>query len=90
MSVRRLLREKFVLGLFDHPFVDVDRAAATVGRADFVAAARPRNAPRSSGSPRLTRARQPCPWPATRRFMSRTSRRPPLTGWVGWSRSGRS
>ena len=37
-SVRRLLREKFVLGLFDDPFLDVDRAAATVGRADFVAA----------------------------------------------------
>ncbi|WP_375426660.1 glycoside hydrolase family 3 protein [uncultured Friedmanniella sp.] len=37
VSVRRLLREKFVLGLFDAPFVDVERAAATVGRADFVA-----------------------------------------------------
>ncbi|GAA4983697.1 glycoside hydrolase family 3 N-terminal domain-containing protein [Yinghuangia aomiensis] len=30
-SVRRLLREKFVLGLFDNPFVDVDAAAALVG-----------------------------------------------------------
>ncbi|MYW02870.1 glycoside hydrolase family 3 N-terminal domain-containing protein [Streptomyces sp. SID3343] len=30
-SVRRLLREKFVLGLFDHPFVDVDATAAIVG-----------------------------------------------------------
>jgi beta-glucosidase len=38
VSVRRLLREKFVLGLFDNPFVDVDAAVATVGRADFVAA----------------------------------------------------
>ncbi len=37
-SVRRLLREKFVLGLFDQPFLDVDRAVATIGRADFVAA----------------------------------------------------
>ena len=36
-SVRRLLREKFVLGLFDEPFLDVDRAVATIGRADFVA-----------------------------------------------------
>ena len=38
VSVRRLLREKFVLGLFDDPFVDVDAAVATVGRADFLAA----------------------------------------------------
>jgi beta-glucosidase len=36
-SARRLLREKFVLGLFDQPFLDVDRALATIGRADFVA-----------------------------------------------------
>jgi beta-glucosidase len=36
-SVRRLLREKFVLGLFDQPFLDVDRAVATIGRQDFVA-----------------------------------------------------
>lgn len=38
VSVTRLLREKFVLGLFDNPFVDVDLAVATVGRADFRAA----------------------------------------------------
>jgi beta-glucosidase len=38
VSVRRLLREKFVLGLFDNPYVDPDHAAITVGRADFVAA----------------------------------------------------
>ena len=37
-SVRRLLREKFVLGLFDDPFLDLDRAVDTIGRADFVAA----------------------------------------------------
>ncbi|MFD4422957.1 glycoside hydrolase family 3 protein [Agromyces sp. NPDC058484] len=37
ISVRRLLREKFTLGLFDHPFVDTERAQAIVGRADFVA-----------------------------------------------------
>ncbi|ROP74047.1 glycoside hydrolase family 3 protein [Curtobacterium sp. PhB115] len=38
VSVRRLLREKFRLGLFEDPYVDVDRAAEVVGRADFVAA----------------------------------------------------
>ena len=37
-SVRRLLREKFVLGLFDNPFLDLDTAVATIGRDDFVAA----------------------------------------------------
>src|SRR5690606_31362363 len=36
-SVRRLLRVKFELGLFDDPFVDEDVAEATVGRPDFVA-----------------------------------------------------
>jgi beta-glucosidase len=35
-SVRRLLREKFQLGLFDDPFVDEEHAEAVVGRADFV------------------------------------------------------
>ncbi|WP_326636989.1 glycoside hydrolase family 3 C-terminal domain-containing protein [Streptosporangium sp. NBC_01755] len=38
VSVRRLLREKFVLGLFDDPFADPDRAEEIVGRADFVQA----------------------------------------------------
>ncbi len=33
-SVRRLLREKFRLGLFDNPFVDVDAAEAVVGAPD--------------------------------------------------------
>ena len=37
-SARRLLREKFVLGLFENPYVDVDAADALVGRADFRAA----------------------------------------------------
>ncbi|WP_424215400.1 glycoside hydrolase family 3 N-terminal domain-containing protein [Streptomyces sp. BI20] len=37
-SVRRLLREKFVLGLFDDPYVDPDEAEAVVGRAEFTAA----------------------------------------------------
>lgn len=36
-SIRRLLRQKFVLGLFDNPYVDVDLALKTVGRADFKA-----------------------------------------------------
>ena len=39
-SVGRLLREKFVLGLFDHRFVDPDRAEVVVGRDDFRAAGR--------------------------------------------------
>jgi beta-glucosidase len=37
-SIRRLLRQKFVLGLFDNPYVDADNAVKTVGRADFRAA----------------------------------------------------
>ncbi len=37
-SVRRLLRDKFRLGLFDHPYVDADAAERIVGRADFRAA----------------------------------------------------
>ncbi len=38
VSARRLLREKFRLGLFDAPKVDPARAAAIVGNAEFVAA----------------------------------------------------
>ena len=34
-SVRRLLAEKFTLGLFDNPFLDEDEALETVGRAVF-------------------------------------------------------
>jgi len=34
-SVRRLLREKFALGLFDNPYLDADVAEATVGKAEF-------------------------------------------------------
>jgi beta-glucosidase len=34
-SVRRLLREKFVLGLFEQPFVDVEAALTVVGNAEF-------------------------------------------------------
>ena len=35
ISVRRLLKEKFTLGLFDNPFVDVDAAVRIVGNSDF-------------------------------------------------------
>jgi beta-glucosidase len=38
ISVRRLLREKFILGLFDNPYVDPDHATATVGKDEFVTA----------------------------------------------------
>ncbi|MFV0373370.1 glycoside hydrolase family 3 protein [Microbacterium sp.] len=38
VSARRLLREKFVLGLFDQPFVDADAADDIVGSAAFRAA----------------------------------------------------
>lgn len=37
-SARRILRQKFRLGLFDNPYVDPDEAERTVGRADFAAA----------------------------------------------------
>jgi beta-glucosidase len=36
-SVRRLLRVKFELGLFDNPFVDVDNAVKIVGNPEFKA-----------------------------------------------------
>ncbi|MFD7373686.1 glycoside hydrolase family 3 C-terminal domain-containing protein [Streptomyces mirabilis] len=36
-SVRRLLREKFTLGLFENPYVDLDRAEETVGAGEFTA-----------------------------------------------------
>ncbi|KFA45818.1 hypothetical protein S40293_08973 [Stachybotrys chartarum IBT 40293] len=35
ISVRKLLREKFILGLFDEPFVDVDAASSVVGNPYF-------------------------------------------------------
>ncbi len=38
-SVRRLLRQKFELGLFDNPFIDEAKASKIVGNADFVKAA---------------------------------------------------
>ncbi|MBT3425821.1 MAG: glycoside hydrolase family 3 protein [Gammaproteobacteria bacterium] len=38
-SAQRVLEQKFMLGLFDKPFVDVDTAACTVGNSGFVAEA---------------------------------------------------
>jgi beta-glucosidase-like glycosyl hydrolase len=35
ISVRKLIREKFILGLFDNPFVKPEEAAKTVGNAYF-------------------------------------------------------
>lgn len=35
-SVRRLLRVKFQIGLFDDPYVDVEAAARTVGKPEFM------------------------------------------------------
>ncbi len=37
VSVARLLREKLRLGLFENPYVDVEKVRDIVGRADFVA-----------------------------------------------------
>jgi beta-glucosidase len=60
-SVRRILREKFVLGLFDDPFIDADAAVTIVGAAEFreagLAAQRAsltllKNAPSASGADR--------------------------------------
>ena len=36
-SARRILRDKFRLGLFDNPYVDTDEAVAIVGNDDFMA-----------------------------------------------------
>ena len=37
-SVRRLLKVKFKLGLFDNPFTDVENAVKTIGNPEFMAA----------------------------------------------------
>ncbi len=37
-SIRRLLRQKFVLGLFDNPYINVEKALQTVGKPEFVKA----------------------------------------------------
>ena len=39
-SIRRILRDKFRLGLFDNPYVDADSAANVAGRDDFMRAGR--------------------------------------------------
>lgn len=36
ISVRRLLHDKFTLGLFDNPFVDVKAASTVIGKKEFV------------------------------------------------------
>ncbi|TLD33956.1 hypothetical protein PspLS_00184 [Pyricularia sp. CBS 133598] len=36
VSVRRLMREKFLLGLFDNPFVDAEAAAKLVGTEEYL------------------------------------------------------
>ncbi|MFH0841249.1 MAG: glycoside hydrolase family 3 N-terminal domain-containing protein, partial [Bacteroidota bacterium] len=38
VSVKRLLRQKFTLGLFDNPFVDPDNAEKVIGKEEFKAA----------------------------------------------------
>ena len=38
-SVKRLLRQKFQLGLFDNPFVDASQATKIVGKPEFIKAA---------------------------------------------------
>lgn len=37
-SVKRLLRQKFRLGLFDNPYINADKATQIVGKAEFVKA----------------------------------------------------
>jgi beta-glucosidase len=37
-SVRRILRVKFELGLFDNPFADIEKVEKTVGNVEFIAA----------------------------------------------------
>ena len=37
-SVRRIMRQKFQLGLFDDPFVDVDEVDGRIGNTEFFAA----------------------------------------------------
>jgi beta-glucosidase len=37
-SMRRILRQKFQLGLFDNPFVDLEKLSQNIGRPDWIAA----------------------------------------------------
>ena len=60
-SVRRLLREKFLLGLFDERrYVDVEAASAIVGNDDFRAAG---IAAQSAARDRPDQRRRSSPWP---------------------------
>lgn len=47
VSLRRILREKFELGLFENPYVDVDAVAELVGTDELRAAGTRRSARRS-------------------------------------------
>ena len=42
-SVHLLLMEKFQLGLFENPYVDVDAAVKTIGKKEFQERGRPRH-----------------------------------------------
>ncbi|WP_297108125.1 glycoside hydrolase family 3 protein [Tessaracoccus sp.] len=59
VSARRLLREKFALGLFDNPFVDEDAAGQIAGNPEFRAAETQPSVPRSRSLP-TTRAALRC------------------------------
>lgn len=37
-SIRRLLRQKFELGLFENPYINIDEAVATIGKDEFMKA----------------------------------------------------
>lgn len=62
-SVRRLLRVKFQLGLFENPFVDEDAAEEVVGAAELVAAGR--RAQAASTTVLVDGSRDDAPAPAT-------------------------
>lgn len=72
ISARRILREKFELGLFENPYVDEDAADEIVGRADFRAAGRMPSVRRS----RCSRTTARCPSPEGRSSTSRASTSP--------------
>jgi beta-glucosidase len=86
ISVRRLLREKFILGLFDNRYVDPDHATATVGKAEFVAAAA---AAQRRAYTLLTNRDQILPLRRGRRLSGRRLRGGRRTIWPGCQRAGR-
>jgi beta-glucosidase len=84
-SARRLLREKFVLGLFDQPVLDVGRAVATIGREDFVAEG---EAAQRAAIAWLTAADSgpaALPLGTDHAIYTETSARGPRPGWAAWS-----